>query len=102
MQAKLSHELSEAREQADKRKDIMKRKIAKKVPKLVQETTEFTEEVAKPEYLDDNQSIEIMIEQIERNEIECTMLVHKMKSIREYQETLDMKVDHFEAVDNVY
>ena len=72
------------------------------MPKLVQETTEFTEEVAKPEYLDETQSIEIMIEQIERNEIECTMLVSKMKSMREYQETLDMKVDHFEAVDNVY
>ena len=102
MQAKLSHELSEAREQADKRKEVMKKKIAKKVPKLVFETTQFTEEVNKPQYLDEDESIELMVEAIERNDIECILLVRKMKSIREYQETLDMKVDHFNEVDHVY
>ena len=80
----------------------MKRKISKKVPKLVAETMEFTDEVFKPMYLDEDESIEIMVEYIERNEVECIMLVSKMKSLREYQETLDMKVDHFEAVDAVY
>ena len=94
--------MSEAREQADQRKEDMKRKIAKKVPKLLFATTEFTEEIMKPEYLDERQSIEMMVEAIERNEIECTQLVRKMKSVREYQETLDMKVDHFESVDAAY
>lgn len=54
LQAKLSHELSEAREQADKRKDDMKRKILQKVPKLMKETIAFTEEVYKPDYLDED------------------------------------------------
>jgi len=62
----------------------MKRKISKKVPKLVRETLEFTAEVNKPMYLDESESIEVMVEYIERNEIECTMLVNKMKSLREY------------------
>jgi len=44
----------------------------------------------------------MMVEAIERNEIECTQLVGKMKSLREYQETLDMKVNHFEKVDSAY
>ena len=80
----------------------MKKKIAKKVPKLMQETAEFAEEIDKPEYLDESQPIDVMVEAIERNEIECTQLVSKMKSIREYQETLDMRVDHFEKVDAAY
>lgn len=41
LQAVLSHELSEAREQADKRKEDMKKKIWKKVPKLTTATVEF-------------------------------------------------------------
>jgi len=43
-----------------------------------------------------------MIEQIERNEIECSELVKKMKNVRDYQETLDMKVNQFESVDSAY
>jgi len=102
LQAKLSHELSEAREQADKRKEDMKRKIFKKVPKLTASTIEFSEEINKGEYLDENSSIEVILEQIEHNDIECTQLVRKMKNIRDYQETLDMKVSQFESVDNAY
>ena len=62
----------------------MKKKIAKKVPKLVAATTKFSEEINKPEYLDENSNIEVMIEQIERNEIECSSLVKKMKDVRDY------------------
>ena len=102
LQAKLSHELSEAREQADKRKDDMKKKIINKVPKLEKETVAFQNEINKPEYLDEEQPIEVMLELIAGNEQECNALVKKMKSVREYQETLDMKVNHFEDVDNVY
>ena len=41
LQARLSHELSEAQEQADRRKEEMKKKIAKKVPLLDQATLAF-------------------------------------------------------------
>ena len=44
----------------------------------------------------------MIIENIETNEIECQKLVKTMNNIRDYQETLDMKVDDFEIVDNVY
>lgn len=73
----------------------MRKKVAKKVPKLTAATLEFLEEVHKPEYLDEAQPVEDIIEAIERNEIECSELVRRAKSLREYQETLDMKVDHF-------
>lgn len=62
----------------------MKKKIAKKVPKLTAATITFSEEITKPEYLDENSNIEVMIEQIERNEIECSSLVKKMKDVRDY------------------
>jgi len=85
--------LSEAREQADKRKEDMKKKIGKKVPKLLTATDLFNEEIDKPEYLDENQDIEEMLEKIYENDEKCTQLVSKMKHTREYQETLDMKVN---------
>ena len=80
----------------------MKKQIKEKVPKLTEKTFEFQDEINKPEYLDINSNIELMIEKMEANELECQELVKKMKNIRDYQETLDMKVDHFEKVENVY
>ena len=62
----------------------MKRKISKKVPRLVSETMEFIEEVDKPMYLDEMESIEVMVEYVSRNDVECNILLRKMKSIREY------------------
>ena len=84
LQAKLSHELSEAREAADKRKIEIKRKISKKVPKLLRAADEFNEEIRLEKYMDENESIEVMLEQIEVNEEDCLQLVRKMKHIREY------------------
>ena len=39
-----------------------------------------------------------MLAQIDDNEETCNALVKKMKSVMEYQETLDMKINHFEDV----
>lgn len=39
-----------------------------------------------------------MLAQIDENEETCNALVKKMKSVMEYQETLDMKINHFEDV----
>lgn len=52
--------------------------------------------------MDENENIEVMLEQIEVNEEDCLQLVRKMKHIREYQETLDMKVNLFETVTEAY
>ena len=40
----------------------MKKKIAKKVPKLMRDAQEFAEEIGKPEYLDGDQPIDVMVE----------------------------------------
>ena len=39
-----------------------------------------------------------MLAQIEENEETCNALVKKMKSVMEYQETLDMKINHFDDI----
>ena len=78
----MSHELSEARESADKRKAEIKKKIAKKVPQLLIDTNEFLEELTLPKYTDEDQSIEVMLELIENNEVDCQRLVSKMKNLR--------------------
>lgn len=84
LQARLSHELSEAREKADKRKIDIKKQIMAKVPTLLAAATEFLDEIRLPKYTDEDQSIEVMLELIENNDRECNRLVHKMKDIREY------------------
>ena len=62
----------------------IKRKISKKVPKLLRAADEFNEEIRLEKYMDENESIEVMLEQIEVNEEDCLQLVRKMKHIREY------------------
>ena len=52
--------------------------------------------------MDENEPIEEILEDIDRNQITIDMLVDKGKSIRDYQETLDMKVNHFEAIDKAF
>lgn len=54
------------------RKIEIKRKISKKVPKLLRATDEFTAEINQDKYMDENESIEVMLEQVGENEDVCT------------------------------
>jgi hypothetical protein len=55
---RLNDEVSEARENADKRKEEMKKKIGKKVPKLHDMTDVFVQEIEQAKYLDLESNIE--------------------------------------------
>jgi hypothetical protein len=60
--------MSLTKEQTVKRKDMVKNRIKKKVPKLNQITDNFIEELEDPRYLDITSDLDEMLLQIDRNE----------------------------------
>ena len=78
----------------------MKLKIQKKIPKLHQRNEIFLREIEKPQYLDIDSDIEIMLADIATFDVECDELVSKRESIQEYQRTLDMgEISQFNDVE---
>ena len=61
---RLNDEVSEARENADKRKEEMKKKISKKIPKLHEMNNVFLAEIEKPKYLDVESNIQTTLIEI--------------------------------------
>lgn len=64
----LTHQLREAREKSEKRRDEMIIKIKKKIPKLDAMTSEMLIELSDPKYLSIESNIHILIDQNQFNE----------------------------------
>ena len=73
-----------ANESSDKRKEGMKSKISSKIPKLKAATIQFTETILLDKYLDINQNIYDILNEIEELEKTCVKLVDKSKKIQEF------------------
>jgi hypothetical protein len=67
----LNKEMSVTREMASRRKDSVKFKIKKKVPKLNKITNEFIAELEDIKYLDINSEMSEILIQIDKNVIVC-------------------------------
>lgn len=63
--------MSEARENADKRKEDMKRKIGRKIPKLHAKTAAFLEEIEQPRYLDMTDDIDDVLLDVQKFDNVC-------------------------------
>jgi hypothetical protein len=84
----LTKELSNARENADKRKEEMKQRILLKVPKLIEQCQEFADELALDKYSEAvvpdasfDFNVSVLVEEVGRNDFTCKKLVEKMKAI---------------------
>lgn len=64
-----------ANESADKRKEAMKEKITKKIPKLEKKVEQFKTTIMDEKFLNINSNIYEILNEIERIEIECEQLV---------------------------
>ena len=78
LSAKLTNELSEARENADQKKEEMKSKIKSMVPELNSDCAIFREEIDLEKYDEeqhDMYDIDVMVQLVNDNDITCKSLV---------------------------
>jgi hypothetical protein len=97
----LNTAIAKAKDSADSRKEQMKQKIGKKIPKLMDQVGNFSHEVFQEELLDINQPFYEMLARVNRMEEVAKGLDQKAKDIHEFQKTLDMDVSKFDLVEEV-
>jgi dynein heavy chain len=87
----LNHAIYDTKDKADKRKDQMKRKIHKKIPKLNARVAVFVDKVSDPKFLKmEKAEIEVIIAELDEIDREFNEIATKKKKIQIYQRTMDM------------
>ena len=96
---KLNYQIVKAHDSAHQRKDQMKAKITKKIPKLKEQAEAFAAEIMDDRLLDIETPLEAMLKEVNELDERCAVLNEKAKDINEFQMTLDMDVSSFKYVD---
>ena len=98
----LNNAIYETKDQADKRKDIIKRQILKEIPALNERVEEITEEIVHEDFLKiDAKSLEEILICLEDLETRFAEIAHKKKKVQLYQKTMDMgNIEPFNNVED--
>ena len=99
----LNNAIYDTKDKADKRKDNMKKKILKKIPKLNSRVDEFQVKIENQKFLkiEDANIPEFLVE-LKDLELEFSEIAQKKKKIQIYQSTMDMgALEPFNNVDDV-
>jgi len=84
IQISLNTAIAKAKDSADNRKDQMKQKIQMKIPKLMDQVGNFSQEVFREELLDINQPFYDTLAKVSKMEEMCDVLHQKSKDIHEF------------------
>jgi hypothetical protein len=98
----LNNAIYETKDQADKRKDVIKRQILKEIPALNERVEQITEEIVHEDFLKiDAKPLEEILIALEDLETRFADISHKKKKVQLYQKTMDMgNIEPFNNVED--